>query len=81
MGAGFFFIAIMGCADGSGSCTQLAALPARYESRAQCAASTDAALTDNSDFDYPTLLAECRSAVTPSAVRATPPIPADARNG
>ena len=81
MGAGMFFIAILGCGDGSGACTQVAALPARYESRAQCAAETGLALNANSDFDFPTLVAECRAAVTPSAQRTAPPIPAGARNG
>lgn len=67
MGPGFFVIAILGCADGSGACTPVATLPTRYESRAQCAASTVDVLGSNNDFDYPTLMAECR----PSKVRAS----------
>ena len=67
MGPGFFVIAILGCADGSGACTPVATLPPRYESRAQCAASTVDVLGSNNDFDYPTLMAECR----PSKVRAS----------
>ena len=49
MGAGFFVIAILGCADGSAACTPVATLPTRYESRAECAASTGAALSNNND--------------------------------
>ena len=73
MGPGMFVIAILGCADGSAACTPVATLPARYESRAQCAAQTEAALTSNSDFDFPTLMAECREAKEPSAQKAPDP--------
>lgn len=61
MGPGLFVIAILGCADGSSVCTPVATLPTRYESRAQCAASTADVLGRNNDFDYPTLMAECRA--------------------
>ena len=83
MGPGFFVIAILGCADGSGACTPVATLPTRYESHAQCAASTADALGTNNDFDYPTLMAECR----PAKVRASerldrvPAISVPARRG
>lgn len=62
MGPGFFVIAILGCADGGSACTPVATLQTRYTSEAQCTAATAAALMDNSDFDYPTLVARCRSA-------------------
>ena len=83
MGAGFFVIAILGCADGSGACTPVATLPTRYESRAQCAANSARALQYNNDFDFPSLLAECRSGVAPAAQRidALVVLPADARRG
>ena len=83
MGPGYFVIAILGCADGGSSCTQLATLQTRYESAEQCTAATVAALEANSDFDYPTLLARCRSgsAASASAVRPNRPIPAGARRG
>ena len=68
MGAGLFLMAIMGCADGSAACTPVATLPARYESRAACAAATSAALSTSTEFDYPTIVAECRSAAAPAAV-------------
>ena len=82
MGPGFFVIAILGCADGSAACTPVATMPTRYESRAACAAATAPALMANGDFDYPTVLAECRPAKAPAAQR--PPMPrasATARQG
>jgi len=83
MGAGYFIIAILGCADGSANCTPVATVPARYETRAECAAAVNATLADNSNFDFPTLLAECRQVAAPaSAKRAKLPlIPAGARRG
>ena len=61
----------------------VATLPTRYESRAQCAANTARALQYNNDFDFPSLLAECRSGVAPAAQRtdALVVLPADARRG
>ena len=67
MGAGLFLMAIMGCADGSAACTPVATLPTRYESRAACAAATDAALTTSTEFDYPTIVAECRPVAAPAS--------------
>ena len=67
MGAGFFLIAILGCADGSAACTPVATMPARYESRASCAAATNAALENSTQFDFPTIVAECRPAAAPSS--------------
>ena len=70
MGPAFFVIAILGCADGSAACTPVATMPTRYESRAACAAATAPALLASGDFDYPTVLAECRPATAPAAQRA-----------
>jgi hypothetical protein len=81
MGPGFYIIAIMGCADGSAACTPLATLSTRYESHQACVAASDAALTANSDFDYPTLLAQCRPAKAPAAGRAPSRVPDGARRG
>jgi hypothetical protein len=81
MGPGFYVIAIMGCADGSSACTPLATMPTRYESRQACQAAADVALTANSDFDYPTLLAQCRLAKVPAAERTPRRIPDGARQG
>jgi len=65
MGPGYFVIAILGCADGGTACTPVATAPTRYESQAACEAATVETLTKNSDFDFPSLLAQCR-AVGPS---------------
>jgi len=67
MGAGFFLIAIMGCADASTACTPVATMPARYESQAACSAATNQALLASTEFDYPTIVAECRPAVAPAS--------------
>lgn len=67
MGAGYFVIAILGCADGSAACTPVATVPTRYESRADCSAATADVLARNSDLDFPTLLAECRAGSVPAA--------------
>ena len=87
MGAGFFLIAIMGCADGSAACTPVATMPTRYESRAACAAATNAALATSTEFDFPTIVAECRPAPAPASAdrqrRAKRPaaLPIGARQG
>jgi hypothetical protein len=83
MGPGYFVIAILGCADGGSACTPVATLQTRYENVAQCSAATSAALEANNNFDYPTLIARCRSAAAPaSAENARPrPIPASLRRG
>ena len=60
MGPGFFVIAILGCADGGSACTPVATLQSHYATEAQCTAATGAALIENSNFDFPTLVASCR---------------------
>ena len=62
MGPGFFVIAILGCADGGAACTPVTTLETRYQTEAECSAATVPALEANSNFDYPTLVARCRSA-------------------
>jgi acyl-CoA synthetase (AMP-forming)/AMP-acid ligase II len=81
MGPGYFVIAILGCADGGSACTPVATLQTRYETEAQCSAATSAALEANSNFDFPTLLARCRSgsAATAAAAPQDGPPPAHAR--
>jgi len=66
MGPGTFIIAILGCADGGSACTPVATLQTQYANEAQCVAATGAALIDNSNFDYPTLVARCRQSETNS---------------
>ena len=81
MGPGFYVIAILGCADGSAACAPVATMPTRYESREACLGRDADALTSNSDFDFPTLLAQCRPAA-PAAQRSTPrQVPDSARQG
>ena len=81
MGPGFYVIAILGCADGSAACTPVATMPTRYESRDSCQAATGDALMTGGDFDFPTLLAQCRPAKAPAAESAPSHLPADARRG
>ena len=73
MGPAYFVIAILGCADGGSACTPVADLPTRYATEEQCSAAAGAALIENSDFDYPTLLARCRPATEKSAEAKEPP--------
>ena len=81
MGPSFYVIAIMGCADGSAGCTPVATMTTRYESRDACQAATADALQSSGEFDYPTLLAQCRPASAPAADRAPVDVPEDARHG
>ena len=72
MGAGYFVIAILGCADGGSACTPVATLQTHYATQAQCAAAEGAALMANSNFDFPTLVARCRAGETQSAQEQKP---------
>jgi len=74
MGAGYFIIAILGCADGAAVCEPVAMPPVRYESEQACQAAAPDALMANSDLDFPMLFAECRP-VAPKASSATQPEP------
>ena len=67
MGPAYFVIAILGCADGGSACTPVATLQTRYATQAQCTEATGAALIENSNFDFPTLVARCRPEQTKSA--------------
>ena len=71
MGPAYFVIAILGCADGSAACAPVATLPTRFESRAACNAATGEALEANTEFDYPTIVAECRGSAPQPAARET----------
>jgi acyl-CoA synthetase (AMP-forming)/AMP-acid ligase II len=72
MGPAYFVIAILGCADGGSACTPVTTLQTHYVSEAQCTAATGAALIDNSNFDFPTLVARCRHGETKSAEEQKP---------
>jgi hypothetical protein len=80
MGPGYFIIAILGCADGGSACAPVATVPTRYASESACSAAAPEALIDNSDLDFPTLIAECRSIRAPASASDDrhPPIPAGA---
>ena len=65
MGPGYFVIAILGCGDGSAACTPVATVSTHYATEEQCVAETSQALINNSDFDFPTLVARCRSVSAP----------------
>lgn len=69
MGVGIFLIAIMGCGEGEASCQPIRLLDQRYESQAQCAAATEAALAGNIDVDFPVVVAQCQRAGEPPALR------------
>lgn len=84
MGPVAYVIAILGCADGSAACTPVATMPTHYESEASCTAATGDALAQSADFDFPTIVAECRKAsAVPAAQRSERPAPSgvDRRNG
>jgi hypothetical protein len=69
MGPAIFIIAIMGCGEGDSPCQQVKTLEARYESQAACTAATEAALSENTDVDFPVVAAECVAA----GAKASPP--------
>ena len=83
MGPGFFVIAILGCADGGSGCTPVTTLQTRYSSEAECSAATIPVLEANSGFDFPTIVARCRSATAPTSVDAErlKPVPGAGRRG
>jgi ABC-type hemin transport system ATPase subunit len=71
MGPAIFLIAILGCGEGDSPCQQVRTLEARYESQAACTAATEAAVTQNSDVDFPVVVAECiASGAKPNAPKA-----------
>jgi hypothetical protein len=78
MGAGYFVIAILGCGDGSAACTPVTTVPTHYATQEQCDAATADALIKNSDFDFPTLVARCRSVTAPISAAGTSDRPAPA---
>ena len=74
MGPGYFVIAILGCADGAAQCTPVATLPQHYASASECSAQTQAALVENSGFDFPTMMAECRAGAPRAAAQDRQPV-------
>ncbi len=78
MGPGYFIIAILGCADGSTQCTPVMTVPTRYESEAACTAAAPGALLEHNNFDFPSLLAECRRGRAPASAEREPQVEAAA---
>lgn len=79
----YYVIAILGCPDGSAQCTPVATMPTHYASQETCSAQTQQALLTNNDFDFPTLVAECR-ATDPRTIatkETTDKVPASALRG
>ncbi|MEO7276772.1 MAG: hypothetical protein ABIW33_01965 [Sphingomicrobium sp.] len=72
MGPAYFVIAILGCADGGTACTPVLTLPTQYSSSGQCSAATTRALEDHNNFDFPTLVARCRSGAGKASAEARP---------
>ena len=75
MGPGYFIIAILGCSDGATACTPVMTVPTRYESESACTAAAPDALVANSNFDFPSLLAQCQSVTRPAAAQSEPDTP------
>ena len=71
MGPVYYVIAILGCGDGSVQCSPAATVPTQYSTHAACEAATQDALIANSDLDFPTLVAECRSIAAPVSASAS----------
>ena len=69
MGPVAYLIAILGCADGSAACTPVATVPTHYATEASCSAATGAVLAGSTDFDFPTIVAECRAVSTVPAAQ------------
>ena len=57
----FYVLALMGCPDDGGACTEARVAPARYSSIQACQAAMPAALLRNTDIDFPSITAACRS--------------------
>jgi len=56
----FYVLAIMGCGDDSLACQQARVEPVRYTSYVACREAMPAALSRNTDVDYPVIGAACR---------------------
>ena len=79
----YYVIAILGCADGSTQCTPVATVPTQYASQQACTAETQQALLARNDFDFPTIIAECRASVPRASAAQERPekLPASALRG
>jgi hypothetical protein len=56
-----YVMAILGCADGGGTCTEVRLAQFRFQDKVQCERAIDAILPDSTDVNYPTIAARCLS--------------------
>lgn len=61
MAPAFFVLAILGCGDAGDLCSEARVLPVRYTSVQACQAAAPDMLARNTDLDFPSLAASCRS--------------------
>ena len=79
MGPALFVIAILGCGEGESPCEQVRLLDTPYQSQASCMAATEAAMSANSEANYPVIVAQCvaagsnAAAPRPAEIRLPPP--------
>lgn len=56
-----FVLAIMGCGDAGGLCTQARVDPVRYTSIQACQAAAPVVLARHTDLDFPEIATQCRA--------------------
>ncbi|MBY8825375.1 hypothetical protein [Sphingomonas colocasiae] len=56
-----YVMAILGCADGGGACTEVRLSRYRFADRAQCERAIAPILSGSTDVSYPTIAARCIS--------------------
>lgn len=69
MGPAFFIMAILGCGEADAACEPVATVAARYQSEAECKAATETEIARHSDLLFPVIVAQCRSAAQPAALK------------
>jgi hypothetical protein len=58
--AAFWVVAITGCGDAGGACTDARLLPTRYATAAACRAALPQRIVENTDVPWPEIGGECR---------------------
>ena len=66
-----YVMAILGCGDAGGLCSQARVDPARYTSLQACQAAAPATLRRHADLDFPEIAAQCRTTGTRMLARAS----------
>lgn len=67
-----FVMALMGCSDGGGACTEVRLSDYAFKSRAQCEHAVELVLNRSTDIDYPSISARCMTARQYAANRDAP---------